>query len=342
MHGTALVQLNHALSDSQCYIHDEVILSVITLSMLECLVPSGPRHYLHHMLGLQQLLELRGPQALTNCSLATENMYKGVRFMILHASLRTRQPSMLASSEWKVALRAKCSPEEILEQDLYNVLADCTVLLAEQDKLAVAWEANAKTMHWQENALKHRALALIAELRAWKTEWDADEQNNYQGVYIDVDTIQEYNKNEYPASFSPAMRFENNSSVRLLMLFNTALIYTLQILSSFSLQLPTSSLIHVLPRDSQTLQHELWSYIEQEHFSAGELLAALEIGRCIPECLGYHPCQPVSRYLSPLVQWAATMAWRTFGGNESVEGRWMIDLVRGKYGETFAVGVWEM
>ncbi|KAH7356278.1 hypothetical protein BKA66DRAFT_252723, partial [Pyrenochaeta sp. MPI-SDFR-AT-0127] len=141
MHGAALQQLNNALSDSMSFTRDEVILSVVTLAMLECIVPTGPGNYLKHMLGLEGLLGLRRPDSLRDCSVKTSELYKGIRDMILFASLRTRQPSILAMSEWKTALRVNCSSTELQEQDLYDVLADCTILLSEREKIGARLSA---------------------------------------------------------------------------------------------------------------------------------------------------------------------------------------------------------
>jgi hypothetical protein len=97
IHGLALKQLSHALSDPNCYIHDDVLLSVVTLAFLECFVPTGRKHYLKHMTGLEKLLELRGPNM--HCFPKSFQIYKGVRRMIIFASLSTRRPSILARGE---------------------------------------------------------------------------------------------------------------------------------------------------------------------------------------------------------------------------------------------------
>jgi hypothetical protein len=41
MHGKILKQLNATLSDPHCYLRDDVLLSVVTLALLECFVPTG-------------------------------------------------------------------------------------------------------------------------------------------------------------------------------------------------------------------------------------------------------------------------------------------------------------
>jgi hypothetical protein len=84
IHGVALRQLNQALSDSNCRTRDEVFLSVVTLALLECMVPTGTNHYIKHMIALERLLELRDPSS--HCSPKSSEFYKSVRHMIIFAS----------------------------------------------------------------------------------------------------------------------------------------------------------------------------------------------------------------------------------------------------------------
>lgn len=64
IHGMALKQLNDALSGPRCYLRDDILLSVVTLVLLECFVLTGRKYYLKHMVGLEKLIELRGPNSM--------------------------------------------------------------------------------------------------------------------------------------------------------------------------------------------------------------------------------------------------------------------------------------
>jgi len=125
MYGVELKQLNQELSNSNCYTRDEVILSVTTLALIECVGPTGLKHYLKNMIGLERLLELREP--VLYCSPKSCELYKAVRYMILFASLRTGKPSILARAKWKTVLRTNCLDEEMQGLDLFDTWADCTV-----------------------------------------------------------------------------------------------------------------------------------------------------------------------------------------------------------------------
>lgn len=66
LYGSTLNDLNSTLSDPTCVASDEVFVSVIALSLLECFVPSGKRSWLNNMIGLEKLFELRGPSAYSS------------------------------------------------------------------------------------------------------------------------------------------------------------------------------------------------------------------------------------------------------------------------------------
>jgi hypothetical protein len=81
LYGLALKQLNHALSEPKCYVRDEVFLSVVTLTLLEVFCPTGKDNYVKHMIGLERIIELRGPPS--HCSANSFRIYTGVFRMML-------------------------------------------------------------------------------------------------------------------------------------------------------------------------------------------------------------------------------------------------------------------
>ncbi|KAF2190115.1 hypothetical protein K469DRAFT_699711 [Zopfia rhizophila CBS 207.26] len=340
MHGVALKQLNHVLSDPICYTCDEVILSVVTLAMLECLVPTGPKYYLRHMIGLERLLELRDPSSY--CSPKSSELYKSVRHMILFASLRTGKPSILARAEWKTVLRANCSDEELQEQDLYDVLADCTVLVAERDNMLANWELDLERGTHQRDKIKRRALPLLTHLRAWRKRWDSDGRNSYfetSAAFARLQPMQESRGDDSP-HFPTIFEFSNDSAATMLMFYNTTLIYVLQVLASLPLENfgihSNQSFIQNTLQDAGYLD-DLWKHTKYEYIAA-ERLAALEVCRCIPYYLVRK--SRLDSDSSPVVHWAVTTAWMTLRGNESAEGRWMMDLLNRKSREVIAKGLW--
>lgn len=328
MHGVALQALNRKLSTPGCHINDDVVVSVITLAMLESMVPSGPNNYLKHMLGLEQLLSLRDPASLANSSYRTLEMYKGIRHFILFASLRNRSPSILAKPEWKAVLRTNLSLEEPEEQDLHDVLADCSVLIAARDGLAVhRGRMNSQSVQRQ-NEIQGRAMELLLYLNTWKQCWDA----NVQNMYAEEDDAQICTLPQAPTIY----RFDNAAIVRIFMLYHTALIHVLEILAS-----PTSPLSKSTYDWTATSFCDIWTSIEEENYDTAKHLASLEIARCIPDYLAHLGARERNRFVSPVVQWAFSTALKAAGGAHSIEGEWMVGLLDATGSQVFAKGAWE-
>jgi hypothetical protein len=295
MFGVALKQLNQALSEPKCYTRDEVVLSVATLALLECWVPSGPKHYLKHISGVERLLELRGPDP------RSLELYKGLRHMILFASLRTRKLSILAKAEWKTAFKINCSEKELQEVDLYDVLADCTALVVEQDDMLATSGLDLMRDTRRYNEIKEKALALLTHLHAWRKRWDSDKKNSYSGIFANEDD---------PPPFLTIFEFSSDSTATMLMFYNSALIHVLRILASLQLD-------------------------SKDEYIAAEWSAALDICRCIPYYLVRE-----SRLDLRVVHLAVVTVWTTLRGKETADGRWIMDVLNTKSQEVFAKGLW--
>ena len=312
IHGVALKRLNHALSNSKCFSHDDIIISVVTLTLVESFVPSGPRHYLKHMRGLERLLELRDP-SLYNSSKSSK-LHRGVGYMILFASLITGRASLLAKEEWKTALRLDCSDEEMKTQDLFDVLADCTVIASERDNMLANPESNLKIATPQQDAIEQKALALLTRLRAWKRSWEREGKTSL------------YEASEEAPPFLSLFMFPNESAATMFMFYNTALIYVLRVLASL---LPETLLIY--PNQSLTR-----SSLPKVDYITEERLAAVDICRCLPQ---YLVQKPPDSGPPPTVHFALTTAWMTLHGKESAEGRWMMELLNSKGQVALAKGL---
>ncbi|KAF4633791.1 hypothetical protein G7Y89_g4321 [Cudoniella acicularis] len=282
MFGVALKQLSQALSEPKCYTRDEVVLSVATLALLECWVPSGPKNYLKHVAGIERLLELRGPDP------RSLELYKGLRHMILFASLRTRKLSILARAEWKTAFKINCSEKELQELDLYDVLADCTALVVEQDDMLATRGLDLMRDIRRHDEVKEKALTLLTHLHAWRKRWDSDGKNSYSGIFANEDD---------PPPFLTIFEFSSDSTATMLMFYNSALIYVLRILASLQLD-------------------------SKDEYITAEWSAALDICRCIPYYLARE-----SRLDLRVVHLAVVTVWTTFRVKKSCKG-FMGGLIR--------------
>jgi hypothetical protein len=300
MHGKILKQLNDTLSDPHCYLRDDVLLSVVTLALLECFVPTGRKYYLKHMSGLEKLLELRGPGI--HCERKAMEIFKGVRRMVIFAALNRRKESIFAREEWKCIQGTECTGDEMEEQFLMNALADCTVVIEEYDKVVAR---SIEDSACQRDEVTRRALNLLEQLHLWKKRWDTGERNSHLKIPAE-DAIEETHDN-----ITTILNFANSSASIMFMLYNTALIYVFRMLASLD-------------------GHPGAKWEERS--------AALEICRCIPYHLSQKP--RLDSGSMTVASLAVRTAFKTLGGSGSPGGRWMIDLLQAESSEVFARGLW--
>jgi hypothetical protein len=259
------------------------------------------------MSGLEKLLELRGPGM--HRERKAMGIFKGVRRMIIFAALSKRKESILAREEWKWIKGTDCTGGEMEEQFLLNALADCTVVIAEHDKVVGNSKSDIGDSACQRDEVTRRALDLLEQLHLWKKRWDAEDRNSYLEIPAEY-AIEETRKSDVPST-SIILNFANSSASIMFMLYNTALIYVFRILVS--------------------LDGHPGAKLEERS-------AALEICRCIP----YQSSQK-SRLDSgsmTVASLAVRTAWKTLDGSGSPGGRWIIDVLQAESSEVFARGIW--
>jgi hypothetical protein len=326
MHGVALKQLNQVLSDASRHKRDEVIVAVATLAISECLIPTGPNNCLTHMTGLQRLVALQDP-----VSFWTGNpigFCEGVRFMVLLASLQLGKPSILARPEWKKAMRAGSSYEKLQEQDLFDVLADCTVLLAERSTVLSAWDADDVKAKGQRDDIQRRAHCLLAHLRKWRLRWDADLKNALDDTPASPSGFEEpqFAGNVDPDGVLVTVAMIKSIPVAvMLMLYNLALVHVLQILAP-------------LPREESAPQNPSHQPESAGVYHADERNAAREACRCLQYYMSIR--RRLDPSASPIVHWAVFAVWERLRRDDSAEGAWMRDLLTRKGRQVVAEGLW--
>ena len=328
IHEKTLRRLSNALSDPQCYLRDDIILSVITLIILEAFVPTGRKSYLKHMSGLEKLLELRGPRF--HRSPRSREMLKGVRRMIILASMKRRQPSILAREEWKSIPWMSEDVADRAEYYLWNVLADYTVLIADYDETMQNGSGFDKATHQQQQErIAQRAHNMLEQLHEWRMAWNTDNQHSQSEISAAMTAVQPIpSGGETASSFQTVFIFPNPSTATVLMLYNTAVIYVLQILSS----LP--------PADPQLQSNKDNLHLPpfRNTYAAMKISAAQDIHRCIPYYLS-HKSELDTGSLT-IAHLAVRTALQTLGGSGSLDGESMVQLLNMKRGEVYAKGLW--
>jgi hypothetical protein len=305
-HGATLQQLNQALSRPDCHTSDEIIVSVTTLAIQETLVPSGPGLFMSHMEGMEKLLALRDPHS--TYSPTTIGLYKCLRHMLLFASLTAGTPSILAKPEWKAMFHRYCATEkELQEQQLYDMLADCSLLAFGLDELLKRWESDGVDANAQLDNIRHNAHAVYDQLRVWRNHWNTNPANAYIEVpasWLSPSLDGGFHNNMAATSMTDLM-FSNTTSALMIMLFNVALINLLKILLS-------------LPPDAQGLA-------SRQDLIAATHSAVLEVCQSLPHASNAEWQKEL--HASPVVYWANQSARMILQGDQSVEAKWLIEML---------------
>ncbi|KAH7070277.1 hypothetical protein FB567DRAFT_217434 [Paraphoma chrysanthemicola] len=319
-HGATLKHLNQALSRPDCHEFDEVIVSVTTLAMQEMLVPSGPKFFLNHMAGLEKLLDLRDPQL--HCSPKTLSLYKCLRHMLLFAALSAGRASILAQPGWKRLLSQHCeSDEEKQEQRLYDIVADCSVLIPERDKLRRVWDSDHQENTEEADSIQQRADQLVEQLRDWRERWLSDPNNSFTETSMygtQAPPAMDYLREDTSHGVTDLV-FSSISSASLFMLYNIACLHVLQINLS-------------LPSDTH-------SSAKKEEYLAAAHASILDICRSMPYCLDEELHKEL--HAGPVAFWAAQVAGAVLKDDTSREGRVLKELLERKSGGGGSAIVWE-
>lgn len=299
MYSAALKQLNHLLSLNTTQTSDEVVLAVAALAISECLVPSGRRSCLEHMMGLQKLMQLRDPG--TFWSLRSRGFCEGVRFLVVFGSLQCKTPCILARSDWRESLRVICPPELLQVQELWDILASCSVLIARRESIMSTLEPSNREQ-W-EDIRRHGSLLL-------------------ERVYALRETEPHFHtQQDEPRFCGPGRESTPGSTaepeVDQVMLYNTALIEVLQFLSPISLA-------------GNTSEKTLW---------AEEMrLAAIQSCQVIRNYLSNK--RFIDASFPPLIHMSLAAAWNHLRYDESDEGIWLRELLTEKGRQVVANGLW--
>ncbi|KAG4431310.1 hypothetical protein IFR05_013207 [Cadophora sp. M221] len=340
LYGMVLQRLNETLSDPVYNTNDDLIYAVVTLGILELFVSTGAGNHLKHMAGLERLFALRDH----NLSISYESaeMYRSLRQMIIFAALRSRRPSILARPEWKTRLRAHIdSSDELEKQELFDVLADCTVVISARDQILSDSHISHESMIAGLEKLKQDALSLLAQLSSWRKRWDSDEKHHPTETPLSDGQLKQKqtDQEEDPLPFTTTLEYPSEAIAITTMLYNISLIHVLQILSLLTSP-PVECTPYESPPATPPLQPPLtgngnflhdppdfpnmWSSPpanSQQQLSPyilAQRAPIIEICRSI----SYHLSSP-QRATSSVLHWGTTTAWIRVGGENSVVGRWV-------------------
>ncbi|KAI9708392.1 MAG: hypothetical protein M1820_004096 [Bogoriella megaspora] len=351
LYGYTLVDLNQALSHSQHAKRDDVLIAVVTLGLLECFVPTGKASWLMHIQGLERLLELRGPEAHRNPY--SRQLLQGIRRMLIFASLHTSKPSVLARPEWKRLEWKTDKVQKNTDEDLLNILADCPASFNRRGDLVRALEAGegASALNIRSEILQ-RGTDLLNDLKAWRQCWGDNLKDMISEVSSESSSTEGFGSSEW--SFSPMVtwKFSGPAAATTMMLYFATQIHILDMMASVSTIPPAPlSVIGQEPLEPQVFSLDLGPAVpddvtiiaEQGFYIKRLQKAALNICRIVP----YHLSQrdnldAGSLHIGAL---AIKLAWKSFAGEASVEGRWLKNTIKKHQqesgGQVVAQGLWD-
>ena len=348
LYGSTLTRLNEALGDPEQASEDDVLLSVVTLGLLETFVPSGQSSWLMHIRGMERLLEIRGPEAHRNpCS---RQILQGIRRMLIFGSINTSIPSVLSRPEWKALEWKSDVIQKNTDEDLLNILADCPALLNSRDELFNLFEQDqgARALELRTRILED-GKSLLDDLKKWRQEWGEGLQ----------DALSERSDSPFEYSFTPSnsgdlsvstWTFSGPAAATTMMLYFSIHIHVLDTLSSVSILPPAPLTVirqesldpQVFPLDLGPAAPRHFDVIaEQRQYIQRLQIAAVNICRIIPYHLSIRTrLDAGSLHIGAM---AIKLAWKAFQGDATVEGRWLKETVLKFQKEKdfpFVKGIW--
>jgi hypothetical protein len=231
--------------------------------------------------------------------------------MLLFASLGAGRSSILARPEWKEVLMRSCESSEALEeQQLYDILADCSVLAFERNELVKKKEASEEGQEGRFDNIRHRTQALCVQLQAWREQWNANPVNAYAEVPTSLLSSQLHQESRDDVVFAPPtdLVFSNISSALTLMLYNVALINLFKILISLPLGSP-----HETSRDE---------FVTAIHSAVLEIYRSMSYASTVELQKELHT--------APVVYWATQTAQTVLQDDDSAEAKWLTGLLNRK------------
>lgn len=326
-HGLILTKLNNALSDPEYRTSDEVILTIVVLALLEGLEPMSPGSYLSHMLALEKLLAMRN--VAVGLPISTVRICQGCRHMLVFASLRTRRATILSQVSWKSILRLDCGEDFLREQDLFDVLADCSALLERSDQSTMLACTNVQQSNLR-HALLHEALSQLGCLSSLSERRFAETRDElwlnigYQQLGLSPVQLQPTESEETSLPISEGAATE-------LLLYYTALIWVYRLIGDILVK-GTSVQAAEMPYNTPDL-----SVPDSVSCLAAERLAAEAICSCALRYL----MTGLARHLnsSPIVHWAVTTAWETLGADSVSSRQIFTQVLEASSGPSIARGL---
>ncbi|KAI9714003.1 MAG: hypothetical protein M1820_000733 [Bogoriella megaspora] len=230
LYGQSLKDLNQALSGCPNHLSHMVLETIRLMAIFECII--SERGWLAHILGLQRLFELRGPESISSESQL--RFFEQSRHCMIVASLDARIPTILSQPEWKtIPWRNHLSGKTEINH-LDELFAECPALYITRDHLLKQDDDDHKVS--QLRALKEAATRLLHQLEQWETNWKLANPNAYSEVAAPSTTpIIIDNQSQSAPAWLTVFQYQSRCLAVAAMLFNATLIIVLELICSLPL-----------------------------------------------------------------------------------------------------------
>ncbi|KAF2092986.1 hypothetical protein NA57DRAFT_49197 [Rhizodiscina lignyota] len=167
-YGHTLEDVHNALSDPSRRTSFDLLQSITIMGFFEFLVSENEHGWINHCLGLERLINLRGPASFTNGPelIVLEN----ARPAIACAALLLHRSTVFSKSEWKTMPWILYPERKNCMQSLIDILVDCPELFVMRDRIIAMSVSDDQASSYRE--LFRKTTDLLNQLDQWILTWN--------------------------------------------------------------------------------------------------------------------------------------------------------------------------
>jgi hypothetical protein len=132
-------------------------------------------YWVNHARGLEKLLEFRGPESMT--SLPELIILESSRPSVIFSALLLRQPTILATPEWKTIPWTFYPERQDFMKTLVDIIADCTQLFALKTESGPIVDDPGKPA--AAHVFLQKTYSVLADLERWEQAWTFTSPDQY-------------------------------------------------------------------------------------------------------------------------------------------------------------------
>ncbi|KAF2490866.1 hypothetical protein BU16DRAFT_136300 [Lophium mytilinum] len=239
-YSSALKGLHEALCDVSKSKTYDVLESVIVMALFEMLMSDSSDGWIAHSLGLERLMELRGPESFRK--LPDRAILQTSRPTVIFAAIVLHKSTILSNTRWKTIPWDENPSQKDPFQYLVDILADCPQLLVLKDHMyASKATEEAQTLA---SELEEHTQTLLAQLEIWKASWDASQGDYYSETPVTSSAPSLLSPNGPPIPFwTTNYQYNTLRQANAMAMYNAAIILLLKILQelTYSCTLPSTA-----------------------------------------------------------------------------------------------------